>query len=133
LAQEKGVEIKKYKIIYELIDAVREKANEMIKAEVIREDLGQAEVIKIFKKQEKSMIVGCRVKSGSIEKGAVAVILRHEEFISKGKIVELQIGKEVVSNVVKGQEFGMQFDGQPLVEVGDILDVYFEKEIKKRI
>ena len=133
LAREKGVAIKTFKVIYELIDAVKAKINEVIKPELIREDLGKAEVLKIFKKEDNSLILGVRVISGKIIKNATAAVLRQNEFMEKGKITELQVGKEVVVDVMKNQECGLKFVGRPMVEVGDILDIYREKEITKSI
>lgn len=133
LAQEKGIEIKTYKIIYELIDAVKARINELIKPEIVREDLGRAEVLKIFKKDKVSMILGVKVLSGKIERNAFAAVLRQDEFIEKGKISDIRIGKEEVSDVVKGQECGLRFVGRPLVEEGDKLDIYREREIRKVI
>jgi translation initiation factor IF-2 len=87
----------------------------------------------IFKKEEQAQILGCKIISGKIEKNVFAVVLRANEFIEKGKISDLQIGKEAVADAVKGQECGIRFVGQPKVEVGDILDIYKEKEIKRVI
>ncbi|HCC23371.1 TPA: translation initiation factor IF-2 [Candidatus Falkowbacteria bacterium] len=131
LVQEKGVNVKTYKIIYELIDAVKARLNEIIKPEIIREDLGRVEVIKIFKKGDNSMVVGGRVVSGKVEKNTQAAVLRADEFVVKGKIIELKIGKQAVTDVMKGQECGLEFVGQPVIQEGDILDVYTEREVKR--
>ncbi len=130
LAREKKVEVKTFKIIYELIDAVKVKINSIIKADIVREDMGKVVILKLFKKDANSMILGARVLSGRIEKNTEAAVLRGEQFITKGKITDLQVGKEVVTDVVKGQEFGLRFVGQVLVEEGDVLDIYKEREVK---
>jgi translation initiation factor IF-2 len=133
LAQEKKLEIKTFKIIYELIDAVKAKINELVKPELVREDLGKVEVLKIFKKEKNAMIVGAKVISGKIEKNVMAAVLRKGAFIEKGKITELQVGKEAVTDAVKGQECGLKITCRPLIEEGDVLDVYKEREIRKVI
>lgn len=133
LAQEKGIEIKTFRIIYELIDAVKLKINELIKPEIVREELGKVEVLKVFKKIDNGLILGGRVISGRVTANCEAGVLRADQFVEKGKIKSLQIGKESVTDVVKGQEFGITFMGPQLVAEGDILDVYLEKEVRRKI
>ena len=131
LAREKGVEIKLYKIIYELIDEVKARAKDVIKTETVREDLGKLEVLAVFKKTDTGHVLGGKVTKGKIEAGSLCAVLRGEEFITSGKISKLQAGKEEVKDVDHGQECGLEFVGQPLIEVGDILDIYREREAAK--
>ncbi|HUT22603.1 MAG TPA: translation initiation factor IF-2 [Candidatus Bipolaricaulota bacterium] len=133
LARDKGVEIKIYKIIYELIDEVKNKLNEIVKPEIVRENLGKMEVLALFKKTDKGQIVGGKVISGKIEAGSSAAVFRKDEFVGLGKISQLQAGKQEVADVPAGQEAGIQFEGQTPIEVGDVLDVYREIEKKKVI
>lgn len=133
LAQEKGIEIKQYKIIYELIDEVKAKAREIIKTELVREDLGKFEVMALFKKTDKVQVVGGKIIEGKVEAGSKAAVLRNEEFITSGKIIEIRIGKEIVKDAVKGQECGISIEDATLIEEGDVLDIYFEREIKRTI
>ncbi len=128
LAKDKNVELKTYRIIYELLDEVKKKIKMLVKPEIIRKDLGKMTVLKIFKKGNNFLIIGGKVLEGKIENGANVAVLRKNEFITSGKIVALQIGKEEVKDAVKNQECGIKFEGQPLVEEGDILDVYKEEE-----
>jgi len=133
LAQEKQMEIKTYSIIYELIDEVKAKLNKLIKPEIVREDLGKIEILALFKKTDKGQIIGGKVISGKIEPNTKAAVFRNDEFIGLGKISELQAGKQEVSDVEKGQEAGMHFQGQIDIEVGDVLEIYKESEKKKVI
>lgn len=133
LAQEKQMEIKTYSIIYELIDEVKAKLNELIKPELVREDLGQLEVMAIFKKTDKGQIIGGKVIKGKIEANTTAAVLRNDEFVGLGKISELQSGKQEVTDVQKGQEAGLHFEGQVEIEAGDVLEIYREREQKKVI
>jgi len=133
LAQEKDIEIKQYKIIYELIDEVKNRAKDIIRTELVREDLGKLEVLALFKKGDNWQIIGGKVVSGKIEPGAEAAVLRNNEFITSGKISELKIGKEDVKDAVKDQECGLKFEGQAIVEEGDVLDVYWQREVKKTL
>lgn len=133
LAQEKEVEIKQYKIIYEVIDEVKKRSKDIIKTELVREDVGKLEVLALFKKGDTWQVIGGKVKEGKVEAGANITVLRENEFITSGKIVVLQSGKEDVKEVDKGQECGIKFEGQPLIEEGDVLDVYWEREVKKTL
>ncbi len=133
LARDKGIEIKTFKIIYEIIDEVKARLNELIKAELIREDLGKLEVLALFKKTDKGHIIGGKVIEGKIEANTSAAVIRNKAFIGLGKITELQSGKQEVKDVQKGQEAGLSFEGQADIEIGDILDIYREREQKKVI
>ncbi len=133
LAKEKNVQIMRYKIIYELIDEVKRRLKELIKPMVVRKDVGKMKVLAIFKKGENSQVVGGKVIDGIIEPGAQVAVLRNNEFITSGKITQLQVGKQEVRDCVKGQECGINYIGQPLIEENDILDVYVEEEVYKKI
>jgi len=131
LAKEKKVQIKLYKVIYSLIEDTVKKLKEIAKPEIVREDLGKLEALMLFKKLDNSVVVGGRVTDGKLEPGTTAAVIRKGEFITSGKITDLQVGKQVVTDVVKGQECGLKFVGQPIIQPGDILEVYKEKEIRK--
>jgi translation initiation factor IF-2 len=133
LARDKEVEIKSFKIIYELIDEVKAQLKEIIKPELVREDLGKLEVLALFKKTEKTQVVGGKITSGKVEAGSRCAVLRKEEFITSGRITALQIGKQEVKDAVKGQECGVTFEGQALIEEGDVLDIYTEQEVTKTL
>ncbi|MFZ5364764.1 MAG: translation initiation factor IF-2 [Patescibacteria group bacterium] len=133
LAQDKGIKIKTFKIIYELIDEVKSKLNELIKPIIIRDDLGKIEVLALFRKTDKGQIIGGKVISGKVEANAQAAVFRKDEFVGLGKISELQSGKQEVTDVQKGQEAGMHFIGQVEIQVGDTLDIYREREQKRVI
>ncbi|MEK7512557.1 MAG: translation initiation factor IF-2 [Patescibacteria group bacterium] len=133
LARDKQVEIKTYKIIYELIDEVKRRLKAMIKPEIVRRNIGKMKVLKIFKKATDHQVIGARVTSGKVEPGAKVAVLRADNFITSGKITELQIGKQIVRDAVQGQECGIKFVGQPIIEENDVLDVYMEDEVKLKI
>ncbi|MBU1131843.1 translation initiation factor IF-2 [Patescibacteria group bacterium] len=133
LAQEKSVELRRYQIIYELITEVKRRLQELAKPETVREELGKMEILAIFRKLTDGAIVGGKVTEGKLEPGSKTAVFRNGEFVTSGKIVELQSGKQIVSDVMKGQECGIKFVGQPVLEIGDVLEVYKEREIKKII
>jgi len=77
------------------------------------------------------MIVGGKVISGKAENKTKVNIIRDNEIIGKGKVVQLQHNKQDVLEVEKGREAGVLFEGEPIIEEGDILEFY--KEEMRRI
>ncbi len=133
IASEKKVEIKLYKIIYELIDDIKLRAESLISPEINRVILGVGRVIKVFRTESNSMIVGCVGLEGSLETGARSMILRNDHKITEGKIGKLQSGKQDIPHTKSGQEFGMLFEGKPLIQEGDIVKAFKEEKTKKTL
>jgi len=133
LAETSGVKIKTFKIIYELVEEVKKMIIDMLPPEIVRTDLGTMNVLAIFKTGKHDMIVGGRVNDGKIIKGALVEIKRGGEIIGKGKIEGLQQNKNVTSEVGKGNECGVVFEGGTKIKEGDTLVVYTEEEKKRTI
>lgn len=131
LALEKNVEVKMYKIIYELLDDVTSRIEKLLAPEINRIILGSAKILAVFKKETHSTIVGGVVMEGEFEPGTRAQVIRGDTSIGEGKITSLQSGKITVPNVHSGQEFGMSFEGKATIEKGDIVQV-FKEEQKQR-
>ncbi len=130
LAKEKKINLKIYKVIYNLIEDVVKEMQKVVKPDIVREDLGKLEAMMIFRKESSSEVVGGKVISGKVEGNSMAAVFRNGEFVTSGKIKEIHVGKQLVTDVMRGQECGLMFIGQPIVQPGDILEVYKEKEIK---
>lgn len=128
LARDKKVEIKTYRIIYELIDDVKAQIKKLLGHITVRKVIGKMEVLKIFRTEKNNMIVGGKVRAGKIQAAAKIKVFRKDEEIGQGVIKELQAGKETVSEVQEGQECGISFSGKPVIEKGDILEIYVEEE-----
>ncbi|MBI4122126.1 MAG: translation initiation factor IF-2 [Parcubacteria group bacterium] len=131
LARDKGVEIKLYKIIYDLLGDVRERMTTMLGDEVIRTDVGELEVLAIFKQKSDFTICGVRVKQGRVAQTLKATVLRKGVDLGTGEVKTVKIGKEVVNEVGGGNECGLEFVSRIPVEVGDIMRVFTE-EIKAK-
>lgn len=132
LAEISNVKIKTFKIIYELVEEIKKIIVDMLPPEIIRTDLGMVNVLAIFKTGKKDMIVGGRVNDGKIIKGALIEIRRDGEVIGKGKLENLQQNKNTTSEVGKGNECGITFEGETKIKEGDTLLAYTEEE-KKRV
>lgn len=133
LAREKNVEIRQYKVIYDLLDDVKAELKKHLKAEVIRTDLGKLEIKGVFKSGKDGQIVGGVVTDGKILKGSMAQVFRAGEPFATGKIADLQSHKSSVSEVHGGQECGVRFEGKGQIQLGDILEVYSEEKREKQL
>lgn len=137
-AEKDKVEIKIYKVIYELVDEIKEGLTMILEPEEIRTDLGIGKVIAIFKSGKKSakkvdMIVGTKVESGKIEKGSQLEVLRNKEIIGEGIVKELQANKKAVKEVKKGNNAGITYEGNTIIEDGDILNCYKKEFVKRKL
>ena len=131
LAENKKVEIKNYKIIYELVEDIKNRLIAMLPMEVERTDLGKMNVLAIFKTGKKDMIVGGKVTSGKLAYGSLIEVVRGENIIGNGKLFNLQQNKVNVDEVTAGNECGVTFEGETKIKEGDILVSYTE-EVKKK-
>ncbi len=135
LAREKGVKIKLYKVIYDLIQDIKQQMQEALEPEIKRTEVGTLKVLAVFKtsSQEKIQIIGGRVEQGQIEPNLIAVVIKNGREAGEGKITNVQIGKEPVDLVETGQECGLQYNGKPIIEVGDVLKLIKEEKITKTL
>lgn len=127
LAVDKNVDIKIYDVIYKLIEDVAEKMDKIKTQETLRVQLGEMEVLALFKTTKNSIIVGGKVTKGKIIPNTMVKITRQGDIIDFGRISELQCNKEEVSEAVVGQECGIKYEGRPAIQVGDILEIFEEK------
>ena len=131
IAEQKGVEIRNYKIIYELIDDITQFLSGMLEPEEIRIDLGLAEVRQIFFTKRKEMIVGLKITNGLLKKSAKIEVLQDEEVIGEGQLIGLQKGSDPVDEIKAPNECGIKFKGNITLEEGMQLRAY-EIEIRER-
>jgi translation initiation factor IF-2 len=129
LARSKNITVKSFSIIYDLIKYVKEEMQKLVPVEITRVDLGKLKVLAIFRTEKKSQIIGGKVITGKPENEATVNVWRGEEFVATGKVTSLQSAKQEVKFVEEGEECGLKFEGDPLIQEGDILEFY--KEDKK--
>ena len=133
LAEKEGVTVKTYEVIYELIDEVKEMTADLLGPEIIREDLGKLEVLQVFRTEKGRMVIGGKVLSGKMIRGALVDVIRKEEKIGQGRLAQLQQEKKNIEEVSKGKLAGINFEGGVRIEEGDILEVYQEKKKKRTL
>lgn len=132
MAEGSSVEIKNYKIIYELIDDIKARLIAMLPDEFEREDYGKMKVLAIFKTGKKDMIVGGKVISGRIEKTSSLEVERAGTIIGKGTTGNLQSQKIDVNDCPAPNECGITFLGETKIKVDDIL-ISFKESLKKKV
>ncbi|MDD5291392.1 MAG: translation initiation factor IF-2 [Patescibacteria group bacterium] len=133
LIREKDIKVNVFKIIYDLIDYVKEEMEKLVEPEIKRVDLGRLKVLAVFRTDPGNQIVGGKVLSGRIETDSSAEVVRAGEVVEKGKVVRLQLNKKNIDSAEENQECGLQYEGKPIIKEGDILQFYKMEEIKEKI
>jgi len=130
LALRERLRIMTFDVIYQLAEAVTQALTKKVAHEIIRKDLGKLKVLAIFKTDKNGQIIGGKVISGEIKRGASLDVYRDEEKVGRGKIAKLQKEKKEVGEVGKGLECGMLYKGDIEVQEDDILEAYVEESYK---
>lgn len=133
LAEMSNVEIKTYKVIYEMVEEIKKRLSDMLGEDVIRTDLGKLKVLAVFKTGKGDMIVGGKVASGKMVNGENLEVVRDEKVLGRGKLSNLQQNKVNVDEVKEGLECGITFIGDVKIKEGDALVCFHEEIVKKTL
>src|SRR6516225_10040493 len=132
-AEQAGIEIRYYDIIYALVDDVK-KAMSGLLAPTLRETmLGNAVILEIFKVSKVGNVAGCRVTDGTVERGASVRLIRDSVVVHQGKLSQLKRFKDDAREVVAGQECGMAFENYQDMKVGDIIECYRVETVQRSL
>ncbi len=124
-AEQKGIEIRLYEVIYDLVDDVTKAASGLLAPEIKLEVLGHAEVRQVFKISKVGMIAGCYVTDGTIERNAQIRVTRNGIVVEKDRRLEqLKRFKDDAKEVRAGNECGMKIVGYDDIKEGDVLECY---------
>ncbi len=127
MADDDEVTIASYKVIYELVDDIKNRLLAMLPDEIERTDVGELEVLGIFFTEKDKMIIGGKVTKGkALAKDIKIDVYRNDTKIGTGELANLQHNKVDIDKVKKGQECGMTFAGDTKIKVGDTLKMYTE-------
>ncbi len=121
LAERSGIAILTFSIIYELTDKVKELLSLREPRIEVEEIVGTSKVLKLFGITKGKQVIGGRVLSGQIKRGAVVKIIRRETEIGMGKVKELQQSKIATDSAGEGTEFGALIESKIEVTPGDVL------------
>jgi translation initiation factor IF-2 len=131
LAEREGVDIRTYRVIYQLTDDIQQALVGMLSPVQTEETLGDAEVRALFRVSRLGTIAGCMVTSGLVRRGARVRIVRDGTVIHETSIAQLKRFKDDVREVSEGFECGILLDGFNDVKEGDVLEVFETREIER--
>ncbi len=133
LADKEEIEIRTYSIIYKAIDEVKEAMEGMLSPEIQEQVIGNVEIRETFKITKVGTIAGCMVLTGKVTRNSKIRLLRDGIVKFDGELESLKRFKDDVKEVTKGYECGLNIKGYNDIEVGDILEVYEEVAVKKKL
>ena len=135
LANEEKVEIKKYNIIYDVVDDIKAAMEGMLSPETREVDIGKVEVRDTFKVPKVGIIAGCMVTEGKIKRNSLVRVIRDSIQISQSliKISSLKRFKDDAKEVLEGFECGVGLENWQDLQVGDILEVVDTEEVKRTL
>ncbi|GGA18650.1 translation initiation factor IF-2 [Neptunicoccus cionae] len=132
-ANQKGVEIRYYSIIYDLVDDVKAAASGLLSAEIKETFIGYASIKEVFKISGTGKIAGCEVTEGVARRSAGVRLLRDNVVIHEGKLKTLKRFKDEVKEVQGGQECGMAFENYEDIREGDVIEIFETEEIERKL
>jgi translation initiation factor IF-2 len=133
LAEQSGIEIRYYNIIYNLIDDVKAAMSGLLAPTLREEMLGNAVILEVFAISKVGKVAGCRVTDGTVQRGANVRLIRDNVVVHEGKLSTLKRFKDEVKEVQAGQECGMAFENYQDMRMGDIIECYTVQEIKRSL
>ncbi len=133
LADERGVEIRRYDVIYRVTSEIKDMLEGKLKPEEQVKDLGRALVKQVFAVSRLGSIAGCHVLDGAIQRGCRIRVNRDGRGIGDYNLASLRREKDDVKEVRKGYECGMKLDGFNDLKEGDILEAYEIEEVKRTL
>jgi translation initiation factor IF-2 len=131
LAERNGIEIRTYRVIYQLTQDIQEALVGMLKPIETEETLGEAEVRATFRASRLGTIAGCMVTSGLVRRGAQVRVVRDGTVIYETTIGSLRRVKDDVREVQEGFECGILLENFNDVKEGDVLEVYETKQVER--
>jgi translation initiation factor IF-2 len=132
-AQQKGVEIRYYSIIYDLIDDIKQAASGLLKAEVRENFIGYAKIQEVFRITGVGNVAGCLVTEGVARRSAGVRLLRDNVVIHEGTLKTLKRFKDEVKEVQSGQECGMAFERYEDIRAGDVIEIFEREEVQRTL
>ena len=130
-AQQDGVDIRYYSIIYELLDDMKAAVEGLLAPEQREKFIGNAEIREVFNITKVGKVAGCRIIDGIVKRGAGVRLLRDNVVIHEGKLGTLKRFKEEVREVREGFECGMGFENYQDIKEGDVIECYEVEEVAR--
>ena len=129
LAEKSGVDVRSYRIIYELLDDIQAALKGMLAPKYREIMTGKCDVLQTFRITGVGMVAGCYVTEGKIVRNGKLRIYRDDIMIVEGAVRQLKRFKDDVKEVSGGFECGVSIDGFDGIQVGDVIECYITEEI----
>jgi len=132
-ADQAGVEIRYYNIIYDLVDDVKKAMSGLLSPTLREIFLGNAQILEVFNISKVGKVAGCRVTEGKVERGAKVRLIRDNVVIHEGTLSTLKRFKDEVREVPAGQECGMAFSNYQDIRQGDVIECFNVETIARTL
>ena len=133
LAEEQGVDIRTYSVIYDAIEEVKQAMEGMLSPEIKEEVVGTAEVLQTYRISKVGTIAGAMVRTGKIKRSCKVRVIRDGIVRYTGELGSLKRFKDDAKEVTTGFDCGLSINGYNDIMEGDIIEAFEEVEIKKKI
>ena len=133
IANQKGIEIRYYSIIYDLVNDVKKAASGLLTPEIKETFIGYAKIKEVFKITGIGKIAGCVVTEGTAKRAAGVRLLRDNVVIHEGKLKTLKRFKDEVKDVQSGQDCGMAFEAYDDIKEEDVIEIFTSEEIQRTL
>ena len=133
VASQKGVEVRYYSVIYDLVDDVKAAASGLLSAEIRENFIGYAQIKEVFKVSGVGKVAGCIVTEGVARRSAGVRLLRDNVVIHEGTLKTLKRFKDEVPEVQSGQECGMAFENYEDIRNDDVIEIFERQEIERNL
>jgi translation initiation factor IF-2 len=132
-ANQKGVEVRYYSVIYDLVDDVKAAASGLLSAEIREKFIGYANIKEVFKVSGVGRVAGCLVTEGVARRSAGVRLLRDNVVIHEGTLKTLKRFKDEVPEVQSGQECGMAFENYEDIRPNDVIEIFEREEVQRTL
>jgi translation initiation factor IF-2 len=132
-AEQEGVDIRTYSVIYKVTEELRAAMEGMLEAVEVEEILGQAEIKQTFKASKVGRIAGCLVTDGVVRRDASVRLIREGTVIWTGRVGSLRRFKDNVEEVPEGQECGIVLEGYADIKEGDVLEFFRTRQVEQTL
>jgi len=133
LADDEGVQIKLYQVIYDAIEDIKQALEGMLAPSIEEQSIGSATVKQVFKVKKIGTIAGCQVDRGTIQSNCLVRIYRNDVLIAEDSLSSLKHYANDVKEVRAGTECGMTFTNYADLKEGDVIEAYIVQEVAKKL
>jgi translation initiation factor IF-2 len=132
-AEQEGVDIRTYSVIYKVTEELRAAMEGMLEPEEVEETIGEAEIKQTFRASKVGRIAGCLVTDGKAARDAQVRLIRDGTVVWQGRVGSLRRFKDDVNEVEEGQECGIVLEGFADVKEGDMLEFFRTKQVEQTL